>query len=228
MTQTAFGKLIGTNTPNVSRYVKRGIIKGYGDNNSVNREEALAALLKIGKLTKEGKFISRKAKPYEVNEKMSQHEKEALLSLDGEIQTTQLTGDKLKEMADQQEQYRIEHPKNDVDDDTENNLTLDIPNELNELLDGVEDPVRRISMIKDYWAGKIQRQKFLKEKGELITVNDSKASVEAIYHPMSKKLDNIHIELKARFPEVPVEAIDWLAGETNNIKKTVQEYAWEN
>ena len=83
-------------------------------------------------------------------------------------------------------------------------------------------------MIKDYWAGKIQRQKFLKEKGELITVNDSKASVEAIYHPMSKKLDNIHIELKARYPEVSIEAIDWLAGETNNIKKSVQEYAWEN
>ncbi len=228
MDQTAFAELIDTNTANISRYVKRGVIKGYGPKNKVKREEALAALMKVGKLSSGGKFLSRKSKPFEANEKLKQDEKEALLSLEGEIETTKMSDEELKEIAERQMEERKKRAEEQKEEDVHEELTLDLPEELSSMLAEVEDPSKRMQMIKDFWTGKIQRQKFMREKRELIHLNDAKAVIEILFHPISKKLDNFHVDMKARFPEMSVDALEWVAAEINAIKRSVQEYQWDS
>jgi len=67
-----------------------------------------------------------------------------------------------------------------------------------------------------------------KEKiGELITIEKAKGVIEVMFSPLSQKLDDVHIDLKSRFPEIPMEAINWLNNYINTIKKSVNEYEWE-
>ncbi len=230
MKQSVFAMLIGTSRSTVSRAVKSGILQGYGKDHEVIEKEALIAFKKIGKLDKEGKYISRQAKPFENGQELKQESKEALLSLDGEIKTSAMSPDDMKALADQQRIDRENMPKVDLDEEEEGTFNTPVgafPDELARLLIEVEDPSKRVGIIKDFWAGKIQKQKFLREKSELIPINEAKAVMEFLFHPISKNMDNLHVDLKARFPDVPLEAIDWVSNTINSMKMSVQEYEWE-
>ena len=230
MKQSIFAVLIGTSRSTISRAVKSGVLEGYGKDHEVIEKEALIALRKIGKLDKSGKYISRQAKAFESGQELKQESKEALLSLDWEIKTSDMSSEEMKALADKQRVERENMPKVEAVDMEEDNFHIPdgtFPDALANLLSDVEDPTKRVGIIKDYWAGKIQKQKFLREKNELIPINEAKAVMELLFHPISKKMDNLHVDLKARFPDVPMDAIDWVSMTINMMKQSVQEYEWE-
>ena len=90
--------------------------------------------------------------------------------------------------------------------------------ELNELLAEARSPSQKVQIVKDFWLGKISRQKFLQAEGELISVSDAKAAVEKIFTPFNKALDDLPVNLKAHFPEVSTEAVEWLIAYINTMK----------
>lgn len=98
--------------------------------------------------------------------------------------------------------------------------------ELTNLLLDTDNAMQKVTITKDYWLGKINQQKFLKEEGELITVDSAKGAIEIMFTPLSRKLDDIHIDLKSRYPDIPLEAIEWLGNYVNDIKKSVSEHKW--
>ncbi len=99
--------------------------------------------------------------------------------------------------------------------------------ELDLLLEDVQSPGQKVQITKDFWAGKIQKQRYLAEKKELIPVNEAKAVIEMLFHPISRNLDNLHIDLKARYPDVSVEAIAWVENTINDMKQSLQDHQWE-
>jgi len=234
MTQSSFAKLIGTNRKNICTYVNKGIISGYGDNNEVKQDEALRDLVNSGKIDDKGKFIkksaSSKTKQMKVKDLPAFH-------FSGAIKTTEIDDEKKKILIEKGEEFskrkRVEEENKEVVHEMSGSEFMDIddtdmPSELVSLLLDIDDSSKRVQIMKDFWSGKIQKQKFMKEKGELILVNDAKAVVEMLYHPFSKKLDNFHVDIKARFPDVQIEAIEWIQNELNDLKKSVQGYAWES
>ena len=90
--------------------------------------------------------------------------------------------------------------------------------ELNQLIAEAQSPSQKVQIIKDFWMGKISRQKFLQAEGELIPVADAKAVVEKIFTPFNKALDDLPVNLKAHFPEVSTEAVEWLIEYINTMK----------
>ena len=62
--------------------------------------------------------------------------------------------------------------------------------------------------------------------GELITIEDAKGIIEIMFSPLSRKLDDLHIDLKSRYPNIEMEAIEWLSDYVNDIKKSVSEHKW--
>jgi hypothetical protein len=103
----------------------------------------------------------------------------------------------------------------------------DMPSELVELLSEIVDPGKALSISKEFWTAKIQKQKFLKEQGDLISLGDAKAVIDMLFSPMSARLDSLHVELKGRFPSVSIEATEWLGNEINNMKQMLQDHKWE-
>ena len=100
--------------------------------------------------------------------------------------------------------------------------------ELDLLLLDAKSPSQKVQIVKDFWLGKINRQKFLQNERELIPIHDAKATIEILFSPLSKKLDNLHIDLKARFTDVPLDAIEWISDEINSMKQSLQNYDYEN
>jgi len=103
----------------------------------------------------------------------------------------------------------------------------DMPSELVELLSEIVDPSKALHISKEFWTAKIQKQKFLKEQGDLISLGDAKAVIDMLFSPMSARLDSLHVELKGRFPSVSIEATEWLGNEINNMKQMLQDHKWE-
>ncbi|MCD6432951.1 MAG: hypothetical protein J7L21_02825 [Sulfurimonas sp.] len=100
--------------------------------------------------------------------------------------------------------------------------------ELEDLLRLEKSPSRKIEMMDKFWAYKIKKQKFKQEEGELITVDDAKATIEVLFSPLDRKLNDLHIDLKSRFAEIPIDAIEWLSDYINDMKKSISEYEWES
>ncbi len=126
--------------------------------------------------------------------------------------------DKALNVVDREEYYT---PSDEEVHTTENLGELDL------LLEDVQSPGQKVQITKDFWAGKIQKQRYLAEKKELIPVNEAKAVIEMLFHPISRNLDNLHIDLKARYPDVSVEAIAWVENTINDMKQSLQDHQWE-
>lgn len=99
--------------------------------------------------------------------------------------------------------------------------------ELAELLGGVSNPLQRVQIQKDFWTAKTNRQKFLKEEGELIYVNEAKAAVEELISPLNKFLDDLPMNIKAHHQEVPIRVIEWVSAEINRMKQSIQGHQWD-
>jgi len=98
----------------------------------------------------------------------------------------------------------------------------DMPIELVELLSEIVDPSKALHISKEFWTAKIQKQKFLKENRDLISVGDAKAVIEMFLSPISSRLDTLHIELKSHFPDTTPEAVAWLSTQINDMKESMQ------
>lgn len=114
----------------------------------------------------------------------------------------------------------------------ENNIDPNIYNtenieELDNLLADIQNPSQRVQVMKDYWTSRINRQKFLKEEGEIIYINEAKAAVEEIFNPLNKFLDDLPMQLKSHNQDVSIEAMQWLSDEINRMKKFMSEHQWD-
>ncbi len=228
MKQKELAAIINTSERNVSRYIASGVIPGYGNKNEVIESEAIDALKKVGKLDKDNKFLSRKSKPFKAKTEPKAIP-QPLLNYSGDVETSHHTKEELEDIALKQS---IESEKRKAVDsyesyDFEIETTMgEFPDDLSSILLEIEDPVKRVQVIKDFWSGKIQRQKFMTEQKELMPINQAKAVIELLFHPISKRMDNFHIDLKSRFPEVQLEAIEWIESSINEMKQSIQEYQW--
>ncbi|MEA1919139.1 MAG: hypothetical protein U9N52_04815 [Campylobacterota bacterium] len=129
----------------------------------------------------------------------------------------------MPEIKEEEQKKSINIPKSARNlelDNKENN------NELENLLENAVTSSQKVMVAKDFWAGKINEQKFLKEQRELITLTEAKGVIEVMFSPLSRKLDDIHMDLKSRFPDVPMEAVEWLNEYVNDIKKSVSSHKW--
>ncbi len=76
---------------------------------------------------------------------------------------------------------------------------------------------------KEVYKAKLAELEYKEKMGQLIQLQDIKATLDKYFGPFSKNLDELHIELKARFPDVNMEAIAWLENHINELKQTVQD-----
>jgi len=104
--------------------------------------------------------------------------------------------------------------------------TADLPDDLKELIDGASSTKDMAQIINFYWTGKKSRQQFEASRGDLIPIQDAKAVIEMLFVPIDKRLNDIHIDLKNRYPDTHPDAIDWLSGQINDIKGSIQDYKW--
>lgn len=79
---------------------------------------------------------------------------------------------------------------------------------------------------REAFNAKIAEVTYKEKVGELITLDSAKGIIEVMFSPLSRKLDDVHIDLKSRYPDIPLEAIEWLSDYINNIKKSVSEHKW--
>ena len=222
MKQSVFAKLVGTSRSTISRAVKSGILKGYGKDHEVIEEEALFALRKVGKVDKEGKYVSRQSKPFEGKHALTQDSKEALLNYEGEIESSAMSREEMKALADKQHEDMKNNPSKVIDIEEEEISFRPIPDDLSLLLAGMEDPSKRVVIIEDFWAGKIQKQKFLREKSELISTSEAKGVLEIFLTPLSQAMEDLPYKMKAKFPDIENSAIEWLIDYTNSVKEETQ------
>lgn len=219
-----FAKLVGVSSAKISTLRSEGKIIFHKTYKSmIKKEESLTLLKKIYFLDSSGKhknFYLENIEPLK---------NEPSLAFTGnDLKTSSLDPKELKIIAEKQHEERKKNPVVVVDSEEEEAIDFgNFPDELSVLLVGVKDPSKRVGIIKDFWAGKIQKQRFLREKNELIPINEAKAVMEFLFHPISKTMDNLHVDLKARFPDVPLDAIDWVSMTINGMKKSVQEYEWD-
>lgn len=86
---------------------------------------------------------------------------------------------------------------------------------------------QKVQVTKDFWLGRINRQKFLKEERELINVDDAKAAIDALLTPLNKALDDLPITLKAHHPDITSEVVEWLIDHVNDLKVGLKNTSWE-
>jgi len=80
---------------------------------------------------------------------------------------------------------------------------------------------------KEAFNAKLAEVSYKEKMKILIPLVDAKGAVEIMFSPLSRKLDDLHIDLKSRFPDIPLDAIEWLGDYVNEIKKSVSNYDWD-
>lgn len=106
--------------------------------------------------------------------------------------------------------------------------TGDNVKELDDLLKQTKSPSQKVQVMRDFWTGKLNRQKFMAEEGELIPVSDAKAAVEALLSPLNQYMDDQANNLKNHFPDVDDDVIEWIDEENNRQKEQLRRYKWES
>ena len=114
----------------------------------------------------------------------------------------------------------------DVKDD-ENLFTDDANEQLQALIDSAQSPSQKVQIIKDFWVGKINRQKFLEAEGELLSVHDAKVAIDAILTPLNQHMNDMGNNLKNHFPDIPNEVIEWIDEENNRQKEQLKVKEWD-
>ena len=111
--------------------------------------------------------------------------------------------------------------KDDLQEEIEN-IGGDIPADLKNLLNDANTPGQKVQITKDFWAGKINRQKYLEANRKLISVKDAYGVLDFFLIPFSNSLDTMHLDLKSRFPDVSMDAINWMQANINDFKSELQ------
>ena len=115
----------------------------------------------------------------------------------------------------------------DIKEDT-SLFNVQSSDELSKLLKDAQSPSQKVQIIKDYWIGKINRQKFMEAEGELISVPDAKASVETLLTPLNQYLNDQANHLKNNFPDLSSEVVLWITNENNRQKEQLKGYSWDS
>lgn len=106
-------------------------------------------------------------------------------------------------------------------------FTEESQGELSALLLLAKSPSQKVSITKDFWLGKLNRQKFLEAEGELISVADAKAAIETILVPLNQYLNDQGNHLKNNFPSLTNEVLSWIDDENNRQKEQLQAKQWD-
>jgi len=109
----------------------------------------------------------------------------------------------------------------------ENLFTDNANEELNLLLLNAQSPSQKVQIIKDFWIGKINRQKFLEAEGELLPVHDAKVAIDTILTPLNQHMNDMGNNLKNHFPDIPNEVIEWIDEENNRQKEQLRVKEWD-
>lgn len=120
--------------------------------------------------------------------------------------------------------------KSTIPNEIKNNESLDnkeTQNELVALLKDAQSPSQKVQIIKDFWIGKINRQKFLENEGELITVQDAKVAIDALLSPLNQYMNDQGNHLKNNFPDLPNEVVEWIDDENNRQKEQLRVIKWD-
>jgi len=133
-------------------------------------------------------------------------------------------------------QSRLSHPETnqiiedftDADIENDKNLyTNENLKELEEYLREAKSVSQKVQIIKDYWTGKINKQKYLEGEKQLIPMLDVKKAIDLLLTPLNHYLNDQANNLKNHFPEVPTEVIEWLSDENNRQKEQLRGYVWK-
>ena len=106
-------------------------------------------------------------------------------------------------------------------------FTEESQNELSALLLLAKSPSQKVQITKDFWLGKLNRQKFLEAEGELISVAEAKAAIETILVPLNQYLNDQGNHLKNNFPSLSNEVLSWVDDENNRQKEQLQVTQWD-
>ena len=106
-------------------------------------------------------------------------------------------------------------------------FTEESQEELANLLKLAKSPSQKVTITKDFWLGKINRQKFLEAEGELISVADAKVAIETLLVPLNQYLDDQSSHLKNNFPNLSQELLSWIEAENNRQKEQLKVTQWD-
>lgn len=116
---------------------------------------------------------------------------------------------------------------NTLDDIPEQIYTAESQGELSKLLLLAKSPSQKVQITKDFWVGKINRQKFLEAEGELISIKDAKVALETLIGPLNQYLNDQGNNLKNNFPNVSAEVMEWIDEENNRQKEQLRVTQWD-
>jgi len=122
-----------------------------------------------------------------------------------------------------------DNEKIDMKDITQDEIiyTPESQDELKNMLLLVKSPSQKVQVTKDFWLGKINRQRFLEAEGELISVRDAKVAVETLLVPLSQYLDDLGNDLKNNFPNITNEVLEWVNAQNNRLKEQLEVTQWD-
>lgn len=83
---------------------------------------------------------------------------------------------------------------------------------------------RRLKMIYD---ARLKKLELDEKERNLIPLEDAKKVIDILFSPLSSFLDNLPHHLKTHYPEIKIDAINWLTEEINDHKTAVQSREWE-
>lgn len=121
----------------------------------------------------------------------------------------------------------VEEDKSSKVDDVASVYNDDSKDELEKLLLLAKSPSQKVAITKDFWTGKINRQKFLESEGELISVDDAKVAIEAILVPLNQYLNDQANHLKNSFPYLSSDVMEWIEDENNRQKEQLMVTQWD-
>ena len=234
-----FGYKIDLTRKSVGDLIKRGVIDAQkeGRHYLIRLDAAIDKLMKIGKLDEHGKYLRDSDK-----HKIIAEEDEPVDVLFGDdVPVTDVSplndAEKKRIVSEQKKNPPVKASVeiddsfiDDLDDDTVNMYlsAQEVPDDLRALLDDAATSKDKAQIVNYYWTGKKNRLQYEKEKRNLIEMNEAKGVIEKLFMPIDKKLNDLPIDLKNRFPNIHPDAIEYLSDSINNMKLSLQEYQWEN
>ena len=231
--------LLQTTSESIRYLIRNGTLAAekVGREYQLNQQAAIDKLMKIGKLDEHGKYLNNSSKHKNVVE--NGNSKNLLFRED--VETTEvstLNEETIKRIMSEQKnnppvKASVEIDDSfidDLDDDTVNMYlsAQEVPDDLRALLDDAATSKDKAQIVNYYWTGKKNRLQYEKEKRNLIEMNEAKGVIEKLFMPIDKKLNDLPIDLKNRFPNIHSDAIEYLSDSINNMKLSLQEYQWEN